>query len=105
MAKAAKAVAKPAASKSRQVDEVEDMDEMELEGELEVASDAPAAERAPAHREEDIYTIAAKQRMRERMEADVQAFLKRGGAINQIDPNVMADPPRRPSVAYGSRPI
>jgi len=62
-------------------------------------------ERAPVEREEEIYTIAAKQRMRERMEADVQAFLKRGGAINQIDPNVMADPPRKPSVAYGSRPI
>ena len=39
------------------------------------------------------------------MAAEVEAFLSRGGQIQQIDDNVMADPPRKPQTNYGSRPI
>lgn len=48
---------------------------------------------------------AARDEMRQSMEDDVAAFLARGGQIQQIDDNVMADPPRKPQTNYGSRPI
>lgn len=48
---------------------------------------------------------AARRRMREAMAAEVEAFLSRGGSIQQIEDNVMADPPRKPQTSYGSRPI
>ncbi len=53
----------------------------------------------------DSRTVASRERIRRQMEEDLQAFLARGGAIQQIAPNVLADPPRKPSTAYGSRPI
>ena len=48
---------------------------------------------------------AARDEMRKSMEDDVAAFLARGGQIQKIDDNVMADPPRKPQTNYGSRPI
>lgn len=48
---------------------------------------------------------AARDEIRQSMEDDVAAFLARGGQIQQIDDNVMADPPRKPQTNYGSRPI
>lgn len=50
-------------------------------------------------------TVASRQKMREEMAAEVEAFLARGGKIAQIEPNVTADPPRKPDSDYGSRPI
>jgi len=48
---------------------------------------------------------AARDEMRQSMEDDVAAFLARGGKIQKIEDNVMADPPRKPQTNYGSRPI
>jgi len=48
---------------------------------------------------------AARDELRQSMEDDVAAFLARGGQIQEIDDNVMADPPRKPQTSYGSRPI
>lgn len=48
---------------------------------------------------------SAHEQMREKMASDIEAFLARGGKIQQVDVNVMADPPRRPQSNYGSRPI
>ena len=50
-------------------------------------------------------TVASRERIRRQMEEDMQAFLSKGGAVQHIAPNVLADPPRKPSTAYGSRPI
>lgn len=47
----------------------------------------------------------ARQQLRRSMEDDVAAFLARGGKIQQVEDNVMADPPRKPQSSYGSRPI
>jgi hypothetical protein len=61
---------------------------------------APAAEDSPDER-----TVASRQKLREEMAAEIEAFLARGGKIAQIEPNVTADPPRKPDSDYGSRPI
>lgn len=50
-------------------------------------------------------TVATRVRLRSKMESDIEAFLKSGGKIAQIEPNVMADPPRKPTSDYGSQPI
>ncbi len=50
-------------------------------------------------------SITSRQRARTQLSADVEEFLARGGAISEIDPDVTADPPRKPQPKYGSRPI
>ncbi|MGR6872028.1 transcriptional regulator SutA [Pseudomonas sp. HK3] len=50
-------------------------------------------------------SIASRQKLRSKMDNEIEAFLQKGGAINEIEPNVMADPPRKPTSNYGSRPI
>lgn len=50
-------------------------------------------------------TIASREKLRTQVDSEVEAFLRSGGAINEIEPNVMADPPRKPTSNYGSRPI
>ena len=46
-----------------------------------------------------------KEFERRRIESEVEAFLSNGGTINHIDPNVMADPPKKPTSNYGGQPI
>jgi|GEM_PF-3029490 len=46
-----------------------------------------------------------QESVRSELDEQVQAFLKQGGEIEEIEPNVMADPPQKPSNNYGSRPI
>lgn len=50
-------------------------------------------------------TIAERQRQRDQVAAEIEAFLARGGGITTIDDNVRADPPKKPESNYGSRPI
>lgn len=53
----------------------------------------------------DTRSLASRQRLRNKMNADVEAFLAQGGEIQAIAPNVQSDPPTRPITSYGSRPI
>jgi hypothetical protein len=46
-----------------------------------------------------------RARARQQLAADVEAFLARGGSIQSIDMNVMADPPKAPQSNYGGQPI
>ncbi|GAB2527978.1 hypothetical protein [Microbulbifer agarilyticus] len=50
-------------------------------------------------------TLSSRQRARSQLSAEVEAFLARGGAIDEVEPDVTADPPRKPQPKYGSRPI
>lgn len=50
-------------------------------------------------------TIASRQRLRDQLSADIEAYLAKGGKIDQVDDNVSADPPKRPESNYGQRPI
>lgn len=49
--------------------------------------------------------VASRERVRTELETEVEKFLRMGGAIVNVKPNVMADPPRKPESNYGSRPI
>jgi len=50
-------------------------------------------------------SLTSRQRARDQLTSDVEAFIASGGAISEIDPEVSADPPRKPQPKYGSRPI
>ena len=50
-------------------------------------------------------TIASRERVRTQLDCEIEAFLSQGGKIDNVAPNVMGDPPRKPESNYGSRPI
>lgn len=43
--------------------------------------------------------------LRVQLENDIDSFLQAGGSVTVVEPNVMADPPKKPESKYGSRPI
>ncbi len=99
-------------NQDEEMDEYESADEQdddEEEGEEAEASESSPAESAgPAVNHEDVpeeRTVASRQKMRDEMSKEIEEFLARGGKIAQIEPNVTADPPRKPDSDYGSRPI
>lgn len=50
-------------------------------------------------------SIRARERLRDQMASDVEAFLSRGGKIQEVEQGFQADPPRKPESKYGSQPI
>jgi len=87
----------PKPKKAKQV-EMDNDDTMDL-------VDQPDMEFIGSAEEGVLRSIASRQKLRSKMDNEVEAFLKAGGSINEIEPNVMADPPRKPTSNYGSRPI
>jgi len=54
---------------------------------------------------EQSFTPGCRADLRSELDRQVQEFLSQGGEIQDIAPNVMADPPKKPQNNYGSRPI
>ena len=50
-------------------------------------------------------TANRKNAERDELNKQVEAFLSSGGKIDIIEPNVLADPPKKPTSNYGSQPI
>lgn len=57
--------------------------------------DEPAEER----------TVESRKKLRASLNAQIEAFLKNGGEIEEVQSNITADPPKKPSGEYGNRPI
>lgn len=55
--------------------------------------------------EEELPSVEAKQKERDALAKAMEDFLNRGGKVQEIEPNVVADPPKKPDSKYGSRPI
>ncbi|MBB3169943.1 hypothetical protein [Simiduia aestuariiviva] len=51
------------------------------------------------------YSVRSREATRAALNAQIEEYLSRGGKINHVDNNVTADPPRKPTSNYGSRPI
>ena len=105
-------------------DELESADEEETE-ELESADDgvsdddsdddgdddgAPAAKKSKAKVKaaidvEALPSVEAKQKERDALARAMEEFLSRGGKVQEVEVNVVADPPKKPDSKYGSRPI
>ncbi len=82
-----------------------DDDEVETDGVEDAGDEEPTRAASADVLEEDDANMAVRNAMRKQLESDVEAFLARGGKINQIAPNVVADPPRKPESNYGGQPI
>jgi len=54
---------------------------------------------------ESLRTLNARKGVRDQLESDIEVFLASGGSVQEIDVNVMADPPTKPVSKYGGRPI
>lgn len=50
-------------------------------------------------------SVTSRNRLRDKIQNEVENFIAGGGRINEIEPHVTADPPKKPSNSYGSRPI
>lgn len=55
--------------------------------------------------EEELPSIEAKQKDRDALARAMEEFLARGGKVQEVEANVVADPPKKPDSKYGSRPI
>ena len=53
----------------------------------------------------DARTVESRHQIRNQVADDIEKFLQQGGSINYVDPDVTADPPRKPENNYGSRAI
>jgi hypothetical protein len=84
-----------------EVDDVEDV----ADGEDASFAASPASKAADEIEAMEDFSIASRQKARDELEAQIAAFLARGGKINQVEPNVTADPPKKPTSDYGGRPI
>jgi hypothetical protein len=89
-------------------DGADEQENEEEEGDEVEAAESSSESPGPAVNHEDVpeeRTVASRQKMRDEMSQEIEAFLARGGKIQHIDPNVTADPPKKPDSDYGSRPI
>ena len=92
------------------IDDVEDEAEAEAEsadGEEENVGEAPrgrtvaARGRTKRAEGEALHTVAAREDLRRKLAADVEAFLKRGGAIQDVPQDAKAEPAKKPENTYG----
>ncbi|MBB2897967.1 MULTISPECIES: transcriptional regulator SutA [unclassified Pseudomonas] len=79
--------------------------EQEESGESEAPASGSKAKKKREAEPEELPSVEAKQRERDALEKAMQDFLARGGRVQEIDANVVADPPKKPDSKYGSRPI
>ncbi|WP_111641452.1 hypothetical protein [Marinimicrobium alkaliphilum] len=49
------------------------------------------------------FSIAARQRMRDELNAQIEAFLARGGKINELPTAFSSVPPKKPASDFGGR--
>ena len=82
---------------------VDEVDEMEVDEEPAVK---PRKKKEAAQNDVlDGVSLEAKEREREMLARQMEEFLARGGQVQQLDNNALADPPKKPEGKYGSRPI
>ncbi|NKC00547.1 MAG: hypothetical protein GKR90_18935 [Pseudomonadales bacterium] len=51
--------------------------------------------------QEAVYSPEARASERDQLEADMEAFLKKGGEVKSVELGERADPPKKPENNYG----
>jgi len=82
----------------------DDGDSGDDEGDGEVVASSKKS-KAKAVEVDELPSIEAKQKERDALARAMEEFLARGGKVQEVEPNVVADPPKKPDSKYGSRPI
>ena len=74
--------------------------------------DSPEAAATPAKGKakaavsvDELPSVEAKNKERDALARAMEEFLARGGKVQEVEANVVADPPKKPDNKYGSRPI
>lgn len=89
-----------------ELDAADDGDASDDEGtDSERATPTPKKAKAKAVELEELPSVEAKQRERDELARAMEEYLARGGRVQEVEPNVVADPPKKPDSKYGSRPI
>lgn len=89
-----------------ELDAADDGDTSDDEGtDSERATPTPKKAKAKAVELEELPSLEAKQRERDELARAMEEYLARGGRVQEVEPNVVADPPKKPDSKYGSRPI
>lgn len=52
---------------------------------------------------EDTHSIAGRARIRAQLDADIQAYLSRGGRIEEVDTSFRTDAPRKVDIGFNNR--
>ncbi len=87
-------------------DDADDGDASDDEGtDSERVTATPKKAKAKAVEVDELPSIEAKQKERDELARAMEEFLARGGRVQEVEPNVVADPPKKPDSKYGSRPI
>lgn len=55
--------------------------------------------------DDSVRTMNAKKSIQSQLEIDMAAFLSKGGRIQEVDMNISADPPVKPTSKYGGGSI
>jgi hypothetical protein len=55
----------------------------------------------PEQAASDVHSVSAREPERSQLAADLEAFLARGGNIQEVPKDFRADPPKRPESSYG----
>jgi hypothetical protein len=91
-------------------DEDDTEEGLEAAGAEDVADDSgddtpvPAAKgKKAAVSVDELPSIEAKNKERDALARAMEEFLSRGGKVQEVEPNVVADPPKKPDNKYGSR--
>ena len=84
-------------------DDVDGADD--IDGDDEVVPTAKAKKAKAVVDVDELPSVEAKQKDRDALARAMEEFLSRGGKVQEIEPNVVADPPKKPDSKYGSRPI
>ncbi|HQV40521.1 MAG: hypothetical protein IT466_07480 [Moraxellaceae bacterium] len=88
-----------------ETDEAPDDEEVEIDGAVKEAATAAAVVARKEADEAETLTVSSKEAMRRQLEDEVARFLAKGGKVQEIPPDVQADPPQKPVSSYGSKPI
>ncbi|MCE5364200.1 transcriptional regulator SutA [Pseudomonas sp. GLN_6] len=75
------------------------------DGDDEIAPASKSKKAKAAVDVEELPSIEAKQKERDALARAMEEFLARGGKVQEVEANVVADPPKKPDSKYGSRPI
>ena len=59
----------------------------------------------PAVSVDELPSVEAKNKERDALARAMEEFLAKGGKVQEVEANVVADPPKKPDNKYGSRPI
>ena len=85
--------------------EAADAGDDDEDGDIAESGSKPGKKAKAAEVVEELPSIEAKQKERDALARAMEEFLSRDGKVQEIEANVVADPPKKPDSKYGSRPI